>query len=124
MNNTDNIIDNSSTCPQKTTFPAVVQPSQYITDSNKTKRQHSNTQTESKAPQRKKKRIFSNTQPKSEDSQVKKQLVASNDTLLNLFTTALNVAQSMYVLAVISYGIDHQYDFAIVEHTICVVKIC
>jgi hypothetical protein len=69
LNNTDNIIDNSSSCPQKTTIPAVIQLSQYITDSNKTKRQHSNTQTENKAPQQKKQRIFSNTQPKSEDSQ-------------------------------------------------------
>lgn len=69
LNKTDNIIDNSSSCPQKNTIPAVIQPSQYITDSNKTKRQHSNTQTESKAPQQKKQRIFSNTQPKSEDSQ-------------------------------------------------------
>ena len=89
LNNTDNIINNSSPCPQKTTIPAVIKPSQYITDSNKTKRQHSNTQTESKAPQRKKQRIFSNTQPKSEDSQVTKQLVASNDTLIESFHNSI-----------------------------------
>ena len=70
-----------------------------------------------------KKTIKMHLNPQAKSGIEKKQRVICNmNTVIQSFTTALNVALNIYVLAVISYGIGHLYNFTTVANISCVAK--